>query len=86
MASTTDDNKRYTAVSVQTDTDNINNVLLTDGGLYDYKVYGQNSATNTDTDSPKVVGVFELGTLLVTDEAAHTFPTISIPTDIIYYQ
>lgn len=82
------DNERYTTGSIATDTDDPENseILLTESGLYTYTIYGQNSSTNLDPTDASVVGVCEIGACKVSDEAAWTIPTVTIPDNVIYYE
>ena len=82
------DNERYTKVIVPTDTDNptAGSILLIESGLYTYKIWGQNSASNLDPLDAVVVGACEVGSCKVADESAWTIPSISIPDNVIYYQ
>jgi len=82
------DNERYTKVGISTaeaDPEG-GGVLLPNSGLYTYKVYGQNSEDNTDPEDSSVVGVCEIGTVKLSDEAAWTIPTVTIPDNVIYYE
>jgi hypothetical protein len=70
--------ERITTLSIDT-----TNVTM--AGRYQYVVYGQNSAVNTDPTNPVVIGVVEIGWVYVTDESTgYVIPTISIDPDIIY--
>lgn len=82
------DNARYTEVSIDTNTDapTSGDILVTDTGLFDYKVYGQASSSNLDPTDAAVKGVMEVGTALFIGEDAHAFPSITIPDNITYYE
>lgn len=82
------DNERYTSGSLPTDNDDPENgeILLTESGLYTYTIYGQNSSTNLDPTDASVVGVCEIGACKVSDEAAWTIPSVTIPDNVIYYE
>jgi hypothetical protein len=64
------DNERFTQLTVTT-------VGLTAPGAHTYKVYGQNSAVNTDPTSLLVVGLIEMGSIILTDDAEYFTPSIS---------
>lgn len=80
------DNERYTQFELDTNADTTNGVLITESGLFTYKIWGQNSATNLDPDDALVVGVCEIGPCKVSDEPAWTIPNVSIPDNVIYYE
>lgn len=80
------DNERYTQFDLPTNSDTTNSVLLTESGLYTYKVWGQNSSTNLDPTDASVVGVCEVGPCRVSDEPAWTIPNVDIPDNVIYYE
>ena len=82
------DNARYTKISVYTNQPLgvSSRVLLTETGLYTYKAYGQNSATNLNANDASVVGLLEQGTLNVAGAIGYTIPDITIPDNYIYYQ
>lgn len=82
VADTPFDNPRYTAVTVYTNTDDTNNVLLEDAGEYTYEVYVQSSATNLDPDN--ATALVERGLLLVTDTAISTAPATNPGTWFAY--
>lgn len=83
VAVTIFDNPRYTRVDVATDTDDTNNVLLTETGYYDYAVYVQNSAINLDPDN--ALARVEIGTLNVPGGAISSAPEVTLTDDIVYY-
>lgn len=80
------DNERYTQFDLPTNSDTLNAVLITESGLYTYKIWGQNSATNLDPADASVVGICEVGPCRVSDEPAWTIPAVSIPDNVIYYE
>lgn len=80
------DNERYTQFDLPTNSDTLNAVLITESGLYTYKIWGQNSATNLDPADASVVGICEVGPCRVSDEPAWTIPAVSIPNNVIYYE
>ena len=86
VAVTDYDNERYTAVAIDTNVTNTNNVTLTDPGDYDYFVYAQTSSTNLDPANVAVAGLIERGTLRVPGPAIATFPTITLEDNVIYYE
>ena len=82
------DNERYTQADLPTNNDDPVNgeILLTESGLYTYTIYGQTSGSNLDPTDASVVGVCEVGSCKVSDEAAWTIPTVTIPENVIYYE
>ena len=80
------DNERYTQFDLPTNSDTLNAVLITESGLYTYKIWGQNSKTNLDPADARVVGICEVGPCRVSDEPAWTIPAVSIPDNVIYYE
>jgi len=82
------DNARYTTLEVYTNEDSRTSgkVLLTESGLYTYKVWGQNSSTNLNPTDDAVVALLEQGTLNVAGATGYDIPNITIPDNIIYYQ
>ena len=82
------DNERYTETLVATNNDSPTNgrILLKESGLYTYTIYGQTNGTNLDPTDAVVVGVCEIGSCKVSDEAAWTIPTVTIPDNVIYYE
>jgi hypothetical protein len=80
------DNERYTQFDLPTNSDTLNAVLITESGLYTYKIWGQNSAANLDPADASVVGICEVGSCRVSDEPAWTIPAVSIPDNVIYYE
>ena len=88
VLSFTIDNERYTQANLATNNDDAVNgsILLTESGLYTYTIYGQTNGTNLDPTDAVVVGVCEVGACKVSDEAAWTIPTVTIPDNVIYYE
>lgn len=88
IANVTADNLRYTEVSFEfaTDDPTAGKVKITERGLFYYKVYGQNSATNLDPLNATVAGEVNRGTMRITGLKVATFPEITIPDNIIYYE
>ena len=88
IADVTVDNDRYSKFIVPTDTDDptAGSILLTQSGLYTYKIWGQNSASNLDPTDASVVGICEVGSCKVSDEPAWTIPNVTIPDNVIYYE
>tara|TARA_R110002073_G_scaffold107160_1_gene241638 strand:+ start:285 stop:692 length:408 start_codon:yes stop_codon:yes gene_type:complete len=88
IADVTADNLRYTEVSFEfaTDDPTAGKVKITERGLFYYKVFGQNSATNLDPLDATVAGEVNRGTMRITGQTAATFPAITIPDNIIYYE
>jgi hypothetical protein len=80
------DNERYTQFDLPTNSDTLNAVLITESGLYTYKIWGQNSSTNLDPTDASVVGICEVGSCKVSDEPAWTIPAVTIPDNVIYYE
>jgi len=82
------DNERYTRFGLATNSNDPTNgeILLQRSGLYTYKIWGQNSATNLDPTDESVVGICEVGACKVSDELPYTVPTITIPDNVIYYE
>jgi hypothetical protein len=80
------DNERYTQFDLPTNADAVTSVLITESGLYTYKMYGQNSATNLDPTDATVVGLCEIGPCRVAGESAWNIPDITIPDNVIYYE
>jgi hypothetical protein len=88
IADVTVDNDRYSKFILPTDTDDptAGSILLTQSGLYTYKIWGQNSASNLDPTDASVVGICEVGSCKVSDEPAWTIPSVTIPDNVIYYE
>jgi hypothetical protein len=63
----------------------ITTTSLTLSGRYRYEVYGQNSSSNIDPESPSVVGICERGWSVMSDSATYyNVPTITLNNDVIY--
>ena len=73
------ENRRYTQLTITTDT-------LTIAGRYRYEVYGQNSAVNTDPTDASVVGLIERGTAVLTNNTTYYDVADNIIQDDIIYQ
>lgn len=73
------ENRRYTQLTITTDT-------LTIAGRYRYEVYGQNSAVNTDPENASVVGLIERGTAVLTNNTTYYDVADNIIQDDIIYQ
>ena len=80
-------NERITTLSISTNSDDAVNgsILITDGGRYNYIIYGQNSSTNLDPTDADVVreikrGFIEFNTLTQYFDQ----PSLTIPNDIEY--
>ncbi len=84
----TQDNERYTYTIIGTNADDPTNgdMLIEESGLYTYTIYGQTSTPNLDPTDASVVGMCEVGSCKVSDEAAWTIPTVTIPDNVIYYE
>lgn len=57
------ENQRITEVTMTS-------VGLTNSGQYAYYIFGQNSSSNIDPEHSSVVGLVEMGTLIVENEAS----------------
>lgn len=80
-------NERITTLSISTDADDEVNgsVLITDGGRYNFIIYGQNSSTNLDPTDADVVGEIKRGYIEFTTLTVYfDQPTLTIPNDIEY--
>ena len=73
------ENRRYTQLTITTDT-------LTIAGRYRYEVYGQNSAVNTDPTNASVVGLIERGTAVLTNNTTYYDVADNIIQNDIIYQ
>ena len=79
--------ERITMLSISTDADNPTegSVLITDGGRYNFIIYGQNSGGNLDPTSVDVVGEIKRGYIEFTTLTTYfDQPTLTIPNDIEY--
>lgn len=81
----TTDTERYTKLTISTDADDgVNSsILLTETGMFDYFVYGQNSDSNLDPDN--TVGEVERG-LMQVDSTFTTNTYDNNDTSTIYYE
>jgi hypothetical protein len=71
------DGSRYSELEVTT-------IGLTNTGRYRYIVYGQNSSSNINPESNNIVGVVEIGYLVIgTDTEFYDVPQNTILNDII---
>lgn len=80
-------NERITTLSISTNADDAVNgsILITDGGRYNYIIYGQNSDSNLDPTDPDVVGEIKRGYIEFTTLTQYfDQPTLTIPNDIEY--
>ena len=80
-------NERITTLSVSTNTDDAVNgsILITDGGRYNYVIYGQNSNSNLDPTDADVVGELKRGFIQFTTLTQYfDQPSLTIPNDIEY--
>ena len=87
VVNVTAENARYSTFIIGTDQVSAGSVLISRSGQYQYRVYGQNSASNLDPTAAVVVGVVETGVIVVGDSTQYfdvnTPPT---PSDFIYYE
>ena len=87
IPSVIDTNERITTLSISTDVDDAVNgsILITDGGRYNYIIYGQNSNSNLDPADADVVGEIKRGYIEFTTLTQYfDQPTLTIPNDIEY--
>ena len=80
-------NERITELSVSTNTDDAVNgsILITEGGRYNYIIYGQNSNSNLDPTDADVVGEIKRGFIQFTTLTQYfDQPSLTIPNDIEY--
>lgn len=80
-------NERITTLSISTNANDAVNgsILITDGGRYNYVIYGQNSSTNLDPADADVVGEIKRGYIEFTTLTQYfDQPTLTIPNDIEY--
>jgi hypothetical protein len=80
-------NERITTLSISTNADDAVNgsILITDGGRYNYVIYGQNSSTNLDPADADVVGELKRGYIEFNTLTQYfDQPTLTIPNDIEY--
>lgn len=72
------ENDRYTKVLIDTNG-------ITNAGQYYYTIYGQTSPDNIDPNDDSVVGVLEVGTIILTNDNNYFDQvTTTIPNTIIY--
>ena len=87
IPSVIDTNERITTLSISTNADDAVNgsILITDGGRYNYIIYGQNSSTNLNPTDADVVGEIKRGYIEFTTLTQYfDQPTLTIPNDIEY--
>jgi hypothetical protein len=80
-------NERISTLSISTNADDAVNgsILITDGGRYNYVIYGQNSSTNLDPTDADVVGELKRGFIQFTTLTQYfDQPSLTIPNDIEY--
>lgn len=80
-------NERITTLSISTNADDAINgsILITDGGRYNYVIYGQNSDSNLDPTDADVVGEIKRGYIEFTTLTQYfDQPSLTIPNDIEY--
>lgn len=80
-------NERITTLSFSTNADNAVNgsILITEGGRYNYVIYGQNSNSNLDPADADVVGELKRGFIQFTTLTQYfDQPSLTIPNDIEY--
>ena len=80
-------NERITTLSISTNADDAINgsILITDGGRYNYIIYGQNSNTNLDPSDSDVVGEIKRGYIEFNTLTQYfDQPSLTIPNDIEY--
>jgi len=81
------ENDRVTTLSISTNDDDPTNgsILVTNGGRYNFIIYGQNSTTNLDPQNAVVVGEIKRGFIqMETLINYYDQPNIIIPSDIEY--
>ncbi len=81
------ENDRVTTLSISTNDDDPTNgsILVTNGGRYNFIIYGQNSTTNLDPQNAVVVGEIKRGFIqMETLVNYYDQPNIIIPSDIEY--
>ncbi len=81
------ENDRVTTLSISTNDDDPTNgsILVTNGGRYNFIIYGQNSTTNLDPTDSDVVGEIKRGFIqFETVVNYYNKPNIIIPSDIEY--
>jgi hypothetical protein len=81
------ENDRVTTLAISTNDDNPTNgsIYVTNGGRYNFIIYGQNSDTNLDPQNAVVVGEIKRGFIqMETLINYYDQPNIIIPSDIEY--
>jgi hypothetical protein len=81
------ENDRVTTLAISTNDDDPTNgsILVTNGGRYNFIIYGQNSDTNLDPQNAVVVGEIKRGFIqMETLVNYYDQPNIIIPSDIEY--
>jgi hypothetical protein len=81
------ENDRVTTLAISTNNDDPTNgsILVTNGGRYNFIIYGQNSTTNLDPQNAVVVGEIKRGFIqFETVVNYYNQPNIIIPSDIEY--
>jgi len=81
------ENDRVTTLAISTNDDDPTNgsILVTNGGRYNFIIYGQNSTTNLDPQNADVVGEIKRGFIqMETLVNYYDQPNIIIPSDIEY--
>jgi hypothetical protein len=81
------ENDRVTTLAISTNDDDPTNgsILVTNGGRYNFIIYGQNSDTNLDPQNAVVVGEIKRGFIqFETVVNYYNQPNIIIPSDIEY--
>jgi hypothetical protein len=81
------ENDRVTTLSISTNDDDPTNgsIYVTNGGRYNFIIYGQNSTTNLDPTDSVVVGEIKRGFIqMETLVNYYDQPNIIIPSDIEY--
>jgi hypothetical protein len=80
-------NERISTLSISTNADDALNgsILITEGGRYNYVIYGQNSNSNLDPTDADVVGEIKRGYIEFTTLTQYfDQPSLTIPNDIEY--
>jgi hypothetical protein len=81
------ENDRVTTLAISTNDDDATNgsIYVTNGGRYNFIIYGQNSDTNLDPQNAVVVGEIKKGFIqMETVVNYYNQPNIIIPSDIEY--
>ena len=80
-------NERISTLSISTNADDALNgsILITEGGRYNYVIYGQNSNSNLDPTDADVVGEIKRGYIEFNTLTQYfDQPSLTIPNDIEY--